>query len=116
MNDDNPTGEVRPMINREPPNANKNAGRSVGKTVLRDLGGWFDHARGGRGWRAGDWHALNRAFGVRPWQVSPFDATGTAPNPGSPWSELRQALIAAAGPPGRVGRHGEPLARISHRE
>jgi hypothetical protein len=38
MNDDNPTGEVRPMIDREPPNADETQGPGVAKTVLRDLG------------------------------------------------------------------------------
>jgi hypothetical protein len=42
MNEDNPTGEVRPMIDREPPNADKTHGAVVGKTVLRDLRGWFE--------------------------------------------------------------------------
>ena len=37
MNDDNPTGEVRPMIDREPPNVDKTQGAVLGKTVLRDL-------------------------------------------------------------------------------
>jgi hypothetical protein len=31
MNEDNPTGEVRPMIDREPPNADKTQGAVVGK-------------------------------------------------------------------------------------
>jgi hypothetical protein len=31
MNNDNPTGEVRPMIDREPPNADKTQGAGVGK-------------------------------------------------------------------------------------
>ena len=42
MNDDNPTGELRPMIDREPPNADKTQGAVVGKTVLRDLRRWFE--------------------------------------------------------------------------
>jgi hypothetical protein len=77
-------------------------------------------------WRLGDFHALNREVGIGPWQWSPFDVTREEP-PGwvrdrsrgdacgcnlesyvRAW-ELRQALIEAAGRPGRVGRHGEPL-------
>ena len=42
MNEDNPTGEVRPMIDREPPNADKTQGAVVGTTVLRDLRRWFE--------------------------------------------------------------------------
>jgi hypothetical protein len=76
-------------------------------------------------WRAGDFHAVNQVLGVRPWQFSPFDVERTtAPawlvdRRGSDsmvgvgdWQrawELRQALIAAAGPPGRMDRHGRPL-------
>ena len=37
MNDDNPTGEVRPMIDRAPPNADKTQGAVVGKTALPGL-------------------------------------------------------------------------------
>jgi hypothetical protein len=68
-------------------------------------------------WRGGDLHALNRELGVRPWMISPFDA-GSKPSIGakSEWASswpraagLRAALIEAAGPPGRVGRHGQPL-------
>jgi hypothetical protein len=71
-------------------------------------------------WRIGDRRALNRALQVRPWQASPFETVGKAPSwPGwevltESWPravELRAALIAAAGPPGRVGRHGEPLGQ-----
>jgi hypothetical protein len=72
-------------------------------------------------WRIGDFHALNYELGVHPFQVSPFDATG--PEPPSwctdrkttcwcmSWPrgwELRQALLKAAGPPGRFDRHGCP--------
>ena len=72
-------------------------------------------------WRAGDLHELNRLLGIRPWQPSPFDVT----TPGPPaWAsvsgpfhtawprawEIRQALL-QHGPPGRFGRHGEPLAQ-----
>jgi hypothetical protein len=42
MNEDNPTGELRPMIDREPPNVDKTQGAVLGKTVLRDLRGWFE--------------------------------------------------------------------------
>jgi hypothetical protein len=55
--------------------------------------------------------------------VSPFDATGPEPpvwGRKTPWGnswpgawELRRALIEVAGPPGRVGRHGEPLGPAS---
>jgi len=68
-------------------------------------------------WRVGDWHTLNAELGIRPWMVSPFDAAARPTrDDGSPWAqswpraaELRRRLIEAAGPPGRVGRHGEPL-------
>jgi hypothetical protein len=77
-------------------------------------------------WQAGDWHGVNRALGVKPWQVSPFDVDGPKPPTWAadnawaeswPWAwEARKALIELAGPPGRVGRHGEPLgpARVLH--
>lgn len=57
---------------------------------------------------------MNRLLQVRPWMVSPFDVDRTKPDdePVRAWAraaELRVALIAAAGKPGRVGRHGEPL-------
>ena len=39
MNDGNPTGEVRPMIDREPLERCRNAGRKRRKAVLRNLGG-----------------------------------------------------------------------------
>ena len=69
MNDDNPTGEVRPMIDREPPNADKTQGAVVGKTALRDLRGWFEPSepclcRRGRGARNGIWPAFSEA-GIR---------------------------------------------------
>jgi hypothetical protein len=70
-------------------------------------------------WRQGDFHGVNRDLGIRSWEVSPFDATEPEPpewSDGGPWHhswprawELRQALIEAAGAPGEVGRHGEPL-------
>lgn len=65
-------------------------------------------------WKSGDFHGLNREIGVRPWQTSPFDADRTQPSDDAvtAWpraAELRAALIEAAGRPGRVGRHGEPL-------
>jgi hypothetical protein len=79
-------------------------------------------------WREGGFHTLNRELGIGPHQHSPFDATRATP---PPWIQdnwntdlrgglsgvagwrhawgLRQRLIELAGPPGRVGRHGEPL-------
>jgi hypothetical protein len=77
-------------------------------------------AEAAEAWRIGDWHAVNRAFGVLPCDHSPFDVNGSEPpewERDRPWRvasrkrawALRQALIEAAGPPGRVGRHGEPL-------
>jgi hypothetical protein len=66
-------------------------------------------------WQIGDFHALNRELGVRPWQWSPFDVQGTEPDysrPDHAWDramELRRRLIELAGPAGRVGRHGDPL-------
>jgi hypothetical protein len=71
-------------------------------------------------WVQGDFHLLNRCLGIRPWMVSPFDASGPRPPAWAralePWTEswargweLRQALIAVAGPPGRMDRHGRPL-------
>jgi hypothetical protein len=70
-------------------------------------------------WRIGDFHALNRALDIRPWMVSPFDADGPEPpewarGKGDVWGEswplgweLRCELL-KSGPPGHVGRHGEP--------
>ena len=65
-------------------------------------------------WRIGDWHGLNRELGLNVHETSPFDATLPEPPEWAGASyrrafELRQALIGAAGPPGRVGRHGDPL-------
>jgi hypothetical protein len=70
-------------------------------------------------WKIGDLHALHRALDVPPWAPSQFRVGRANPpgiRPGSVWEEawprswaLRQALIEAAGLPGRVGRHGEPL-------
>jgi hypothetical protein len=67
-------------------------------------------------WRIGDFHALNRALGVTPHEVSPFDADDYADDAIVPESrrlprarELAATLLAQAGPPGGVGRHGEPL-------
>ena len=64
-------------------------------------------------WRIGDWHALNRELGLNVHETSPFDATLPEPPEWAGASyrrafELRQALIEAAGPPGRVGLHGDP--------
>jgi hypothetical protein len=78
------------------------------------------------GWQIGDYHMVNRELGVRPWQVSPFDAGGNLPGrctPGDAWCaswpravELRAALIAVAGPPGRMDRHGQPLGPAKARK
>jgi hypothetical protein len=73
-------------------------------------------------WRVGDWHGLNRLLGVKPWETSPFDIDEDgeilrAPLIAIPddWSRdekravrLRRALLEIC-PPGRVGRHGDPL-------
>jgi hypothetical protein len=66
---------------------------------------------------AGDFHQVNRLLQVRPWQISPFDADRSYTGHHNPFYleslpravELRAALIAAAGPPGRRDRHGRPL-------
>jgi hypothetical protein len=63
-------------------------------------------------WQIGDFHTLNRLLGIGPWEISPFYADrehggDTASLPRA--QELRQALIEAAGPPGRFDRHGRPL-------
>jgi hypothetical protein len=76
-------------------------------------------------WRIGDFHGLNQALGIRPWELSPFDASedddpedpprsliASSEPPGELWCRalvLRRRLIELAGKPGRVGRHGEPL-------
>lgn len=67
-------------------------------------------------WLAGDFHALNRALGVMPWQISPFNAhrehvgasellLSSLPRA----RELRAALLEVAGEPGDMDRHGRPL-------
>jgi hypothetical protein len=56
-------------------------------------------------WRIGDFHGLNRALGVKPWDISPFDGDLF---PGTRARELYEAL-SQYGPPGRWDRHGEPL-------
>jgi len=41
-------------------------------------------------WRAGNWMALQRALGLRPWQVNPLDADEPEPphdRPGGPWRD-----------------------------
>lgn len=56
-------------------------------------------------WNAGDRMALHRALGLRPWQVSPLDATGDCPHPDDTagarsWPKaaaLREELTRAAG-------------------
>jgi hypothetical protein len=70
-------------------------------------------------WRIGDKRALDAALGIKPWQESPFYADD--PEPPSwmtrqdsidDWAhawEMRCRLIAVAGEPGGVGRHGQPL-------
>lgn len=35
-------------------------------------------------WRAGDFHTLNCEVGIRPWQISPFDALTHRPDPQHP--------------------------------
>jgi hypothetical protein len=65
-------------------------------------------------WRIGDWHGLNRELGLNVHETSPFDARAPTPpewaGASYRWAfELRQALIEQGGPPGRVGRHGDPL-------
>jgi hypothetical protein len=42
MNTGHPTGEVRPMIDREPPNAAETRGASVGTRLGETSGGWFE--------------------------------------------------------------------------
>ena len=64
-------------------------------------------------WRIGDWHGLNRELGLNVHETSPFDATLPEPPEWAGASyrrafELRERLIEAAGPPGRVGLHGDP--------
>jgi hypothetical protein len=41
MNNGNPTGEVRPMIDREPPKAAETRGASVRTRFCETSGGWF---------------------------------------------------------------------------
>ena len=68
-------------------------------------------------WRIGDKQTLHREIAWKPWLISPFDAAEKFVGKHNPdWlaslpraKELRAALIEAAGPPGRVGRHGVPL-------
>ena len=72
-------------------------------------------------WRIGDWHALNRELGLNVHETSPFDATLPEPPEWAGASyrrafELRQALIDQGGPPGRVGRHGDPLGAARPRK
>ena len=66
-------------------------------------------------WRAGDFHGLAAALGIRPWQMSPWplrltplgcDPSRPPAENVSPWAaswqravELQRALIAAAGGP-----------------
>ena len=61
---------------------------------------------------------MNRELDIKPWQVSPFDATPREKRPDEATAysesfaraaELRRTLIELGGPPGRVGRHGDPL-------
>ena len=71
-------------------------------------------------WREGDFHGLNRALGIMPHQESPFHVYREAPpdwlrsgeqDRREYWAQawdLRCRLL-EHGPPGRVGRHGEPL-------
>jgi hypothetical protein len=82
-----------------------------------------------RAWHIGDFHALNRELAVAPCDFSPFDVSAEGAPPAyiaqSPWrlmawrrgQELRRQLL-RHGPPGRVGRHGDPLgpARIRPRD
>jgi hypothetical protein len=80
-------------------------------------------------WQAGDFHLLNRLLQVWPWQASPFDAVGAPPERGTFGTEttlyeqswpravrLRRQLIELGGPPGRVGRHGQPLGPAKPRK
>jgi hypothetical protein len=70
-------------------------------------------------WRIGDELGVIRALGLQPWQPSPFHVNDPEPPANmagtmfaSSWPhvwELRQALLEMSGPPGRVGRHGQPL-------
>jgi hypothetical protein len=70
-------------------------------------------------WHVGDWHGVNRELGIRLWEVSPFDAPAHNRPPDddrtphaesfAKAAELRRRLIELGGPPGRVGRHGDPL-------
>jgi hypothetical protein len=70
------------------------------------------------GWRAGDWHTVNRELGVPVCDWSPFDVTDGPPPSWlkGPWQlrswrrgqQLRQALL-EFGPPGVYDRHGAPL-------
>jgi len=67
----------------------------------------------------GDKVTLDRQLSIKPWQMSPFEVTAEPPyDRRTPWGEswdraqeLRDALIAIAGQPGRVGRHGQPLGK-----
>jgi hypothetical protein len=75
-------------------------------------------------WRAGDFHALARALDLVPFRPHPWPLELTAlgcdqgPPPayaGEFWREgwpraqaLQRALYEVAGPPGRMGHHGEP--------
>ena len=74
-------------------------------------------------WRVGDFHGLNQALGVYPHQFAPWplEVSMLGVNPDGPdhrehdpiygWERavaLQRALLAIC-PPGRVGRHGQPL-------
>ena len=64
-------------------------------------------------WRIGDWHALNRELGLDVQDIAVrcdvSRAAGIARRSYRRAFELRAALIDLCGPPGRVGRHGNPL-------
>jgi hypothetical protein len=69
-------------------------------------------------WQQGDYHLLNKALGIPPWQPSPFDVRRPEPPDyavgmlyGDAWPRIwarREVPLDMGGPPGRVGRHGEP--------
>jgi hypothetical protein len=76
-------------------------------------------------WHQGDWHLVNRLTDTKPWQIAPMDAVSSWPadDDDSPWAESwpramewRKRLIAAAGPPGRCDRHGDPLGPAKPRK
>jgi hypothetical protein len=81
-------------------------------------------------WRAGDYMALHRALGLSPWDASPLPLSVTplgcdqrTPEQNAKMAyehrlyhatwpkalQLQLQLMAIAGNPGRVGRHGKPL-------